>query len=62
MKTKEYRGFVGEYHLEHNDGHYYGKIKKTKITFEGINAQMAQKDFINKVDTYIETWQIRIQN
>ena len=57
MKTKEYKGFTGEYRFEEEDNIYFGKISNITdlVTFEAqYDGVEAQKAFEEAVDDYLE--------
>lgn len=57
MKTKEYRGYVGEYDFYPNDNVWIGKVITNKgdlMTFQSKTNKNIQKEFEISVDKYIE--------
>ena len=56
MKTKEYKGFQGQYECQSENDVYYGKIINIDdlVTFEATSAAEIQKTFEEAVDDYLK--------
>lgn len=57
MKTKQYKGYEGEYSFDEESGYWFGKVLTPKehiILFESKEESKMQKEFENAVDDYYD--------
>jgi len=51
----KYKGYFGSYHLDEEEGVFYGKVEYVQalISYEATTASKLHKAFINAVDDYL---------
>ena len=54
-EVMEYKGYIGSIEFSEKDNVFFGKVVNAKdlISYEGIDTESLQEDFISAVDDYL---------